>query len=111
MIYGIGTDIVAVERVASKIAKGNGFKEKTFTVTEIAYCEGKAKPAEHYAARFAAKEALADKAFYAFSLLKNKEAKDHIYATLDSLGLIYMPSHTNFVFFKPKKELGAFKKI
>lgn len=58
----------------------------------------------------AAKEALADKAFYAFSLLKNKEAKDHIYATLDSLGLIYTPSHTNFVFFKPKKELGAFNK-
>lgn len=58
----------------------------------------------------AAKEALADKEFYAFSLLKNKEAKDHIYATLDSLGLVYMPSHTNFVFFKPKRELGSFNK-
>lgn len=58
MVYGIGTDIVAVDRIASKIAKGNGFKEKTFTVTEIAYCEGKAKAAEHFAARFAAKEAL-----------------------------------------------------
>lgn len=51
----------------------------------------------------AAKEALADKAFYAFSLLKNKEAKDHIYATLDNLGLVYMPSHTNFVFSNPKR--------
>jgi histidinol-phosphate aminotransferase len=58
----------------------------------------------------AAKEALADKEFYAFSLLKNKEAKEHIYATLDSLGLVYMPSHTNFVFFKPKKELNGFNK-
>jgi len=58
----------------------------------------------------AAKEALADKEFYAFSLLKNKEAKEHIYATLDSLGLVYMPSHTNFVFFKPKKELNSFNK-
>jgi histidinol-phosphate aminotransferase len=42
--------------------------------------------------------------------LKNKEAKDHIYATLDGLGLVYMPSHTNFVFFKPKKELNSFNK-
>jgi len=58
----------------------------------------------------AAKEALADKEFYAFSLLKNKEAKEHIYATLDSLGLVYMPSHTNFVFLKPKKELNSFNK-
>jgi len=58
----------------------------------------------------AAKEALADKEFYAFSLLKNKEAKEHIYATLDSLGLVYMPSHTNFVFFKTKKELNSFNK-
>lgn len=58
----------------------------------------------------AAREALSDKAFYAFSLLKNKEAKEHIYETLDSLGLVYMPSHTNFVFFKPKRELGAFNK-
>lgn len=59
MIYGIGTDIVSVERIAGKIAKGNGFKEKTFTGTEIDYCEGKRQPAIHYAARFAAKEALA----------------------------------------------------
>ncbi len=59
MIYGIGTDIVVVERIATKIAKGNGFKEKTFSVTEIDYCEGRRQPAMHYAARFAAKEALA----------------------------------------------------
>ncbi|WP_273567010.1 pyridoxal phosphate-dependent aminotransferase [Maribacter halichondriae] len=48
----------------------------------------------------AAKEALRDNEFYKFSVLKNKEAKDQIYATLDGLGLEYIPSHTNFVFFK-----------
>jgi holo-[acyl-carrier protein] synthase len=32
--------------------------EKIFTPSEIAYCEGKAHPAQHFAARFAAKEAL-----------------------------------------------------
>ncbi|MFH6604022.1 pyridoxal phosphate-dependent aminotransferase [Maribacter algicola] len=48
----------------------------------------------------AAKEALRDDEFYKFSILKNKEAKDIIYATLDNLELPYIPSHTNFVFFK-----------
>jgi holo-[acyl-carrier protein] synthase len=62
MIYGIGTDVVEVKRIEEKIAKGKGFKEKTFTAGEIAYCEGKARSAEHFAARFAAKEALS-KAF------------------------------------------------
>ncbi|NAS13079.1 pyridoxal phosphate-dependent aminotransferase [Poritiphilus flavus] len=48
----------------------------------------------------AAKEALKDDSFYKFSLAKNAEAKKHIYQTLDSLSLSYIPSHTNFVFFK-----------
>jgi holo-[acyl-carrier protein] synthase len=58
MIYGIGTDIVEVERVADKIRKGKGFRELVFTPHEIAYCEQQAASYEHYAARFAAKEAL-----------------------------------------------------
>jgi histidinol-phosphate aminotransferase len=37
--------------------------------------------------------------------LKNTEAKQHIYNTLDSLGLSYIPSHTNFVFFKTGKPI------
>ncbi|MGB5555435.1 MAG: histidinol-phosphate transaminase [Flavobacteriaceae bacterium] len=48
----------------------------------------------------AAKEALQDDEFYKFSVLKNKEAKQLIYKTLDDLSLPYIPSHTNFVFFK-----------
>jgi len=48
----------------------------------------------------AAKEALLDDEFYKFSILKAKEAKNHIYKTLDELNLEYVRSHTNFVFFK-----------
>ncbi len=50
-------------------------------------------------ALFAAKAAMQDEEFYQFSLRKNMEAKEMIYATLDELGLKYQPSHTNFVFF------------
>lgn len=57
MIYGIGTDIIEVDRVAAKMEKGNGFRELVFTPVEIAYCEVQARPHQHYAARFAAKEA------------------------------------------------------
>lgn len=57
MITGIGTDLIEVERVAGKISKDEGFRELVFTPAEIAYCEAKAHKYQHYAARFAAKEA------------------------------------------------------
>ena len=47
----------------------------------------------------AAKTALMDKDFFDFSLSKNREAKEMIYKTLKELGLPYLESHTNFVFF------------
>ena len=59
MIAGIGTDIIEVERVATSIEKQSGFKELVFSPDEIAYCESKSHKYEHYAARFAVKEALA----------------------------------------------------
>lgn len=57
MIIGIGTDLIEVERVAEKMEKKAGFKELVFSPSEIIYCETKANRYEHYAARFAAKEA------------------------------------------------------
>lgn len=57
MINGVGVDIVNVERIATSINKEKGFRELVFSVKEINYCESKAKKFEHYAARFAAKEA------------------------------------------------------
>lgn len=48
---------------------------------------------------FAATEAMNDKAFYDFSLQKNREAKQYMYGLFEELGLRYVQSHTNFVFF------------
>jgi len=56
MIKGLGTDLVEVERMALKIKK-NSFLSESFTLKEIDYCQLKKYPAQHYAARFAAKEA------------------------------------------------------
>jgi holo-[acyl-carrier protein] synthase len=57
MIYGIGTDIIEVSRIHAVMEKEIGFREKIFTLGEIAYCETKRHKYENYAARFSAKEA------------------------------------------------------
>ena len=57
MITGIGIDITEVERIAEKMGKEQGFRELVFSAHEIRYCEAAANKYEHYAARFAAKEA------------------------------------------------------
>ncbi|MGC4038910.1 MAG: holo-ACP synthase [Chitinophagaceae bacterium] len=57
MIKGVGIDMIETERVEAKIAKESGFREMVFSKSEIDYCETKANKYEHYAARFAAKEA------------------------------------------------------
>ena len=58
MIVGLGTDALEVARVAAELRDRPGFRDAVFTDAEIAYCEGMHYPAQHYAARFAAKEAL-----------------------------------------------------
>lgn len=57
MTKGVGIDIVEVERIAKSIEKENGFRELVFSQQEIAYCELKMNKYQHYAVRFAAKEA------------------------------------------------------
>ncbi|HQO49894.1 MAG TPA: holo-ACP synthase [Bacteroidales bacterium] len=57
MIFGIGTDIIEVARMERHITSNSGLKEKLFTAREQAYSENKATVFQHYAARFAAKEA------------------------------------------------------
>lgn len=60
MIRGIGTDIVAVARVEALSASNDGrFLTRWFTPDELAYCQAKAHPARHLAARLAAKESVA----------------------------------------------------
>ena len=59
-VVGIGTDIAEVDRIRTLIDKySDSFIERTFTSAEIAYCSKKPLPYMHYAARFAAKEAMA----------------------------------------------------
>lgn len=59
MIRGIGVDVVDVQRMKSLIEEqGSPFLNKVFTDSEIAYCRSKKSPHEHFAARFAAKEAV-----------------------------------------------------
>ena len=57
MISGLGIDMIEVERVAEKMARAEGFREMVFSKKEIEYCEQKKNKFEHYAVRFAAKEA------------------------------------------------------
>lgn len=54
-----GTDIIEIERIKQCIEKlKNTFVNKVYTETEINYCESKKRQKfQHYAARFAAKEA------------------------------------------------------
>lgn len=59
-IFGIGIDVVEVERIASSMAEfGDRFGSKIFTESERDYCDRQKNPSIHYAARFAAKEAIA----------------------------------------------------
>jgi len=59
MIIGIGTDITEIKRIENMLQKhGVRFEEKVFTGREREYCDTKPSRARHYAARFAAKEAV-----------------------------------------------------
>ena len=55
-----GTDIIEIGRIKQSIEKlGNNFLNRVYTVKEIEYCESKKQQKyQHYAARFAAKEAV-----------------------------------------------------
>ena len=53
----IGIDIVEVGRI-QKLIRDKSFLARVFTDKEIAYCQGKRNKDQHYAVRFAAKEAV-----------------------------------------------------
>lgn len=59
MIYGIGIDLVRIERMKDVVERwGKKFLERVFTEAEISYCYEKKNPYLSLAVRFAAKEAL-----------------------------------------------------
>ncbi len=57
MVFGVGVDIIEVDRVQDKLTRTPGLREKLYTSVEKSYCQSKKFPYQHYAARFAAKEA------------------------------------------------------
>ena len=60
MIIGLGSDICDVRRIEDVLARhGDRFVNRIFTPTEQAKAEGRARRADTYAKRFAAKEACA----------------------------------------------------
>jgi len=63
VLIGLGCDLIEVERIARAIERhGERFLARTFTEEERAYCDSLKYPNKNYAARWAAKEAVA-KAF------------------------------------------------
>lgn len=73
MKINCGTDIIEIERIKKAIENmGDKFLDTIFTQDEIAYCEArKVQKYQHYAARFAAKEAT-------FKAVGHKMEKDKI---------------------------------
>ena len=59
MIVGLGLDVIPISRIATMLERyGARLEERLFTDDERAYCRGRGIPAQHFAVRFAAKEAL-----------------------------------------------------
>ena len=59
MIIGTGVDIVEIGRIRKMREKlGNRFIQRIFTAAEQEFCNERHDPAPHFAARFAAKEAI-----------------------------------------------------
>jgi holo-[acyl-carrier protein] synthase len=58
-IQGIGVDVIDMQRIRKTIEElGDSLLQKLFTEAEIRYCTSKKFPHQHFAARFAAKEAV-----------------------------------------------------
>ena len=58
MIISIGIDIIEVARIREVLLRSPRFRERVFTAAERGYCDSRGvAAAQHYAARFAAKEA------------------------------------------------------
>jgi holo-[acyl-carrier protein] synthase len=60
VVLGTGIDLVENDRIRDVLSRWDTrFLARVFTPSERAYCESKAFPAQHFAARFAIKEAVA----------------------------------------------------
>ena len=53
----VGVDLIEIDRIRRALERP-GFRERCFTAAEREYCDSRPNPAQHYAARFAGKEAV-----------------------------------------------------
>jgi len=93
-VLGIGIDFIEVDRIVRALERqGDRFRKRVFTETELSYCEGMKFPGPHFAARFAAKEAVskafgtgigAEFGWKSSGVVKDETGKPHI--ELDALG-------------------------
>src|SRR5215212_10731132 len=58
-IPGIGIDLIEVERIEGALERRPRLADRLFTPAELAYARARARPGQHLAARFCAKEAVA----------------------------------------------------
>ena len=59
MIRGLGTDIVEIVRIGEMIERhGELFLQRVYTEQEVAYCQKRSSSYQHFAGRWAAKEAV-----------------------------------------------------
>lgn len=93
----IGTDIIEVARIENLIKeKGDKFLNKIYTQREIDYCESKGpNKYQHYAGRFAAKEAITKAIGNSPPSLKN------IQITNDDNGMPYVDINPDPAFISP----------
>jgi holo-[acyl-carrier protein] synthase len=56
-IVGVGVDLCEIARMERALERHPTMRERVFTLEERTYCDAKARPAESYAGRFAAREA------------------------------------------------------
>ncbi len=54
----VGVDLIEIARIRRALDRYPSFRQRCFTEAERAYCESRPNPAQHYAARFAGKEAV-----------------------------------------------------
>lgn len=82
-LAGVGVDIVEIARMERILERTPHFIERVFTAEERAYCEHTARPAAHYACRFAAREATLKALGTGFAGCKRY---DDVSVTIDNAG-------------------------
>lgn len=82
-LAGVGVDIVEIARMERILERTPHFCERVFTLEERSYCDKTARPAAHYACRFAAREAVLKALGSGFAACKRY---DDVSVTIDNAG-------------------------